>query len=581
MMQRNSHRRIPSKIGFALFFFLVSCILLVGQTLLHVTSVTDGWILDGLFPYFILFVIAYALVVSLSADLRLTAIATSVFLVVFTSVPNLKYVFVYGFYDPVAHYGFIQRIISSGFVPTQGFYSDSYGPTPGLHILVSAISVATGLDVSTSMKTFLTALAAVPPLAVYFVAKKLEMPDDLKKIMIVSAAIAFPITYVFSGTHCIYSLYVLFAYALLLCFSQKRISRADFILGTMFGIGLSLSHDVTSFFLLMILSAIFIFLFIKNQLKHSSESHRQFAFLALTFVAVSVTHFIFVSSVDFSRLLKLGVSFLESLFFGSETGATTYYPGFSGLTFLDQARVSVVRFARDAITMIMIVLAPVAVYRLKLRKSNSRFYEILYVSTFVAVIVFFVSSYVRPSDQRGTEYLWGLSPFLIGVTLFWFAGHGRGRFGRVRSFVIISSIILISSLQIFPFQPLIPKIPTSLGSFYVVDWRTINNAYDLSLVRFTGEHDSRMTLAVVAVTRWQIYGVTDVSFQSLLTWDDPTKDMNITADLILVSLDPNVHPIASGRLAIEYYQRAQNMTSVNGILYNNGESCLLLNLGSR
>ena len=95
------------------------------------------------------------------------------------------------------------------------------------------------------------------------------------------------------------------------------------------------------------------------------------------------------------------------------------------------------------------------------------------------------------------------------------------------------------------------------------------------LIAFVSEHVFRSSIAVDTVVRWQIYGLTNLTFQNLLTWDNPVSGQ-VNAQLILASQGTEAH-IASGRDRILYNDYVRTALKKNSILYTNGKSYLLLN----
>jgi hypothetical protein len=251
-----------------------------------------------------------------------------------------------------------------------------------------------------------------------------------------------------------------------------------------------------------------------------------------------------------------------------------YYQGFYGLTLLERVEVLFVRLAHDAVSFALMVPAALTIFvraRVKFQDTNLRkFYQLVLLLSSIAISVFVASLFIRPLESRGTYYVLIFSPFLVGLTLFWLFYSRTSRSRNVVLAIVSFLLITISMLQVYPFQPLIPRV-SSDPAIYVVDWRAVNSIYDRSAINFIGTYDVQLSVAVDDIMRWQTYGLTEPSFQNLLTWD------NARASLVLVAIDPAVHIIPSGRNAIAYFQNANNLVLNESILYTNGKSYVLLN----
>lgn len=561
--------RFNNKMRAMTFCFVIVLILLIGQVFLNVKDVNDGWILEGVFPLFLLFVTLFTVIVSFSSNLKFVVIVTSIFQATLVLIPNLKYIFVYGYHDPLGHYGYIRNLINSGHVPESGFYASEYQYTPGSHIFVSAISLTTGLDAVAAMKVFLIASAFIIPFATYLVMKKLETPKKLFKIIIITTAITSPVQYIYSGTIAIYPILVLFFYFWLLLACNNS-TRSNVLIATLLGIVVIISHDVTSFFVLVCLAFVLFVILFAKAVKHSKYIEKNTLF-SVTIMSLILAHFVFVSNFNFSRIISLIQDSIESLFTSSPV-AFEYYQSFFELSLIQKLNVLAVRFAKYVIIIFLLILTPLAIWRLKLgNDSLNRFYRNLVVPSFVAFLFFILVLFIRPLEFRGIIYLSAFSPFLAGTTLFWLIYSKQQRFENTILAIIVFSLISASIVQIYPCQPLIPKVSTEYGDYYVADWRQVSTAYTRSMVYFVATHNTRLNVWADDITRWEIYGLTSPIFQSLLSW------RSFSSPLLLLSHAGNAHIIASAKGAIANEQYLQNVLQVNNILYNNGKSYIFFN----
>jgi len=571
----------PSSQRILISCFFIVLTLLIGQTIANVKDINDTWILADIFPLFLLLTIIYVATVSFSINLKVISILTSIYLVTLNLIPQLKYVFVYGFFDPLAHYQFIQELTRAGHVPDTGYYAAQYGGTPGSHIFVSELSIVTGLDPLVAFKFFLAVSPLIIPLAVYLVLKKLSMPIGLSKIILMSTAITSPVLYKFNGTVAIFSLYVLFIYLSLLVAYRGSSTRLNFAIVTLVGIRIIISHDVTSFFLTICLLSVLILHFFGKPMKPLAMSGRSFVSLVMTFVVMSFVHFAFASNFNLATITLLVRDSIVSLFGGKSPGAIEYYTGFYELTLLEKVPVLAVRIGGDVISLFLSILAPLAMLRLKLKANNiRRFYYVLAVPATLALWTLLLTMLIRPRIvSRGLIYFAAFSPFLVGITIYWFINSGHYRYKNVILVAVVFCLISISLIQFYPCQPLIPKVSTSYSSYYVMDLRAANSIHQRSMVHFINVYNPGLSIATDPKTRDLIYSLSEPSIHALVTHEDPLEK-GIEARLILVSSDENALIILSGRQAIEYFQGVQSAIKNNSIIYTNGKSCILLNFES-
>jgi len=559
--------RFTHRMQAVIFCFVV--LVLIIACFLNRRDINDEWILDGIFPIYLPFVMLFAVIVSFSSNIKFIAIITSISLATFVLIPSLKYVFIYGYHDPLGHYGFIRELINSGSIPESGFYASQYGSTPGSHIIVSTISLIAGLDAAAAMKVFLIISAFIIPLATYFVIKKLNMPKKLFKIIIIATAVTAPVQYIFTGTIASYPILVLF-FCFWLLLACRDYTHSNFLIATLLGITIIISHDVTSFFVLACLSfVLFANLFTKT-VKYSKYSKTN-SLLNLTIVLLILIHFVFASSFNFPRLLFLIKDSIWSLFLRGSPVAFEYYQSFFELNLLQKVSVLAVRFAKNAILIFLSILAPLAIWRLKLDNNDlKRFYSKLAIPTVFALLLFILPLFVRPLVSRGLIYLSAFSPFLAGITIFWFI-YSKRHFENTILAVIVFSLISISIIQIYPCQPLIPQVSTEYGNYYVADWREVSTIYTRSMIYFVATYNIRLNVWADDITRWEIYGLTSPTFQSLLTWHPSSSP------LVLLSHAGDAHVIPSARDAVAHEQYLQNASRENSVIYNSGKSLILFN----
>lgn len=544
-----------------LFLFVIS-LLLVFNVAVNVRDSADGWILDGVIASFLLFAGIYSIIVGFSADLRLTTIVTSVFLMIVNLIPNLKYSFIYGINDPLGHYGVASEIIKSTHVPQTGIYGSEYGQAPDMHIFLSTLSIVSGFDVGVSIKVFLTVFPSILPIIVFLVTRKMNFPTSLSKLAIVSTIVTSPITYIFTGTRAIYFLYAIFSCFLVLFFASRKFNRAYLMITIILGFAIVLSHETTSFYLAMFfIFALLFSRFLKNG--------RSYALLILLLLGVYLAHFIFASGLNLKYLLSLLSGYMP--FTAKERFVTDYYSGFFKLDLLDRVKVLTVELGRDLVVGSISLLSIPVVLKLKPEKKElRRFYYLLFLFSLLPATAFLVSAGGFNIKYRFWAYLVPFTPFFVGLTLWSIAVRiNFSRTGkRLLATILIFSLICISILETYPPQTLIPKVATEFGERYVKNYQTYISLSERSLISFVVKHDSKLKINATGTTLWVMYGLTEISFQSLLLESDKgTMVPSSQPILILISSADFFYPfgVESERSFVEALQ-------TENVIYTNGEA---------
>jgi hypothetical protein len=563
--------------------FLLSFVLLLGRTAFSFVDINDDWLLGGILPYFLLFVVLYSVVACSVTDLKLVAFITALFMVAVNCVPNLKYTFIYGYYDSLPHYGFVQGIMNVGHIPATAFYSIQYGAAPGLHIFLSSLAIVSGGSAVYAFKLFLTLYPSTFPLLLYFVTKRIKAPTLLSKATLISVAVISPVIYPYTGTSAVFFLYVPFLYiGILLIAARNSLPnvRAFLILDTLLALSIVISHDVTTFLLLGFFLSALIVSTVRKVVAGRSLDLFPYT-VALGFVIIALSHLLFSSDANFDTFLNLIFNSIQSLFQGSTPLAVSYYQGFYILSLKDQLLVYVAKWGMYTVAVALTVSALVFV-RFRMKQNETRkFYNLLVFPLLFPLFVLLLSLFVRAFNDRFFYYFLAFVPFFAGLTFYKTVYSRSHRLNNVFLSLAVLSLILITSFQRYPPQPLFPLITSEYGRYAVVDWRQVNTIYDRSLIAFASGHITNRSIATDNPMRWQIYGLTDIQFQRLLTWDNPVLDESVNAPLVFVSPGTTAHIIASGKDAIRYHEYIDVAVEIDDLLYTNGQSYILQNFTSR
>lgn len=549
--------------------------LLILQTVVHSTDINDGWILDGILPYFLSFVLLYCSFVGFSQSLESITVATSIFLVTINLIPNLKYSFIYGNFDPLAHYGFVQALSASGRIPQSGMYGIQYGPTPGLSVSLSTLSIVLGVDTTIAMKLFLSFLPALMPLMLYVVVRKAAIEMTLAKATLVSTAIVSPVTYIFTGTSATFFFVFSFLclYSLLVARGKDlKHVRSYVAMLVLFAVAIVISHTVTSFLLL-----IFFAITIALSKTRKFSFLKDYVVLALFFVIISLGYLVFLADANFQTLLSLLKETVYSIFARSQPLALGYYSGFYELTLLDRAIVFVVKWGMYMTALVLVCLSTLTIRRITKRPDVRRLYSSHFIMLLFSALVLVLSLFTRAFSDRFVYYFLAVAPPFAGITLCSVTCSRRRNLGSFLLVCALFGLICFNMLQVYPCQPLIPKVQTNYGESYVVDWRQVTTVYDRSLISFASSYVRDLKVAVDGVLWWQIQGLSNTSLQELLTWERPVSGTVPKSPLVLASQGSDSHIIPSGRDRVSYDRFVENAIETDSVLYTNGKSYVLFN----
>ena len=567
----------PYRLNFLLICLFFSALaLLITQTIAHLGSIIDGWVLDGILFYFVLYVLVYSVNAIFLPDLKQVAIVTSVFLSAINLIPNLKYDFILGFEDPLWHYSFINAITDSGHVPNFGVYKDQYGATFGLQSLVSSLSQVTGLNTIAAMKIFLTVAPAIIPLISYFLLKRIKVQEDLARLVIVSSAIITPAMYIYTGTNSAFFLFVFFVFLFLLYSVEKRDAKV-LIIALIIGIAVVFSHDFTSFFLIISMLTILILKVIGNYLDLSrlKSFSNVSTFLVVFFLVFALGHLTLGSTTNFVTIMSNVGNLLKSIIIPRGLPSIGFYSGFYELAIVGKIQVLAVRLGQGLTVIGLILIAPLAIAKTPTGNKNLQtVYIVATIPLTVGLLVFLMPFLIRETiDFRGLNYAAGVAPLFAGTSLYYILFSRRARkLRKTFATFLVFFLILLEIAQTYVWQPIIPSQMTEVGKLYVVDWRQVNTIYSRSMILFVSTFDSSLGIETDVSTRSQILGLTDSRTQSLLT-----KVQNGSNHLYLLSRVGLGQEIASLRYAVFDEQLLRTAIQSSSIIYDNGGCYIALN----
>jgi len=560
--------------------YVLSAFILVLSATFSQREFQDSWVLEGLFIQTLLLCLTFLIVVvNVRSSTKLVLLIAS-FLVLLSAVPNLKYVQIYGAYDSIAHYGYANRIISSGHVPESGFYAKEYSGTPGMHILLVTIALITGSSTTLAIKLFLVVISSMSPFIVYFVTKG-AFNEDTRSFILLALCFSLPLFSSLWGSSFGLTMYFIFISVFLRqTLASQSLGQFNLIL-MVIGMSLIISHGVTSVFLSLLMFGTIFTLKISELVRKTNITIIISRYLYISFfLGVSLlAWWVFQARNLFYNFL---VGMLKSLFI--ERSTIPVPSKFYELLPSEQLALIYVRFY-DIFVILALSLVGLIFYVATFRKQYSKKTRTLYLQIFcmlvaTAVIAFpFFLKLRSYTFERFINYSKLLAPFFIGLGLYglfrYLRVHMKRPVVRNLSFTLLLFILLVPLLPAkFTCQPLLPR---NNQNEYIVDYGSVNTVYQMRMIQFAESHYvNGSKIASDIVTSWQIFGLTNTSFSSGYSWHNPLYENNTESDMILLHYSGISGPLNE---KVEYRTRAKlnefKFKFGNNIVYDNGESFVI------
>jgi len=536
-----------------IFFFVIS---------LNQRSYQDVWILDGITIPTVAFVLFSLVSEALIDDNRKVVIAASLFLFAMNLIPGLKYPIFSGCYDSPGHFAFTQEMVFSGSVPKTEFYSEVYAGNCGMHILMSCVSLISGISVNEVFKFVFPGVLSTVPLIVYFFTKGSLSSSVQKSVIIISS---FPILtmYVVYGTNLGMIPYLLLIAIFLRQTITTKFRREFFALFLVVGFGLIISHAVTALFAAVILvgtSAALKFLEITRMKSFLSR------FPASSSILLSMSYFallvVWWSQASIYNLEAFG-GYLKNIIYHSVVQSIP--ARFYEIPLLAQLQVISVLHLGDFVIGVLSLFGLLILVRELTRSKLSHNFQAIYLHLliFVGVALSFLSVYFisSPGTVRYTRFLKYTIPLCIplaGLTISqikrFLRGHSPKTIQNIAFVAVLFALVLACLIQFFPLQPLIPRANVLSEDLpedeFIVDFGVVNTPCQKAMINFAERYSSGGRVAADTVTRCQTYGFSSSFFFSRVWWQSPLSQ-NLTWDLLMLHT----------RKAAHFYEKVEYRTS--------------------
>jgi hypothetical protein len=568
-----------------LLIFAVATAVLVAAVSFNVRDYQDSWILEDVTVVTIVYVFAFSVFASVCDDNRLLAIGCASFLIFLDAIPNLKYDLFYGAFDSVVHYGYIRNLVSIGHVPTTGFLAPSYVDFPGMHIFIGSLSIITGFSINTTMKLVASIIFGIIPLMTYFATNRVFEPE-IQRFIIVASGLPTVVTYMIAGT----ALALPFFFSILCLVFRGNLSRGNnrqyAIALTTVVFGLLFSHAVTTLLLISFLViAILLLKFLSTRRKQFLKSYQRAGPLALWASVILVVSFAARLMFESGNVLKVFVGGVEDILIRQTSGIVP--TRFFQVPFSAEVIFLALNYVEEAV-IVLISFIGIMVLFVKLRHNNKEIYEKFYIfllSIIVAILALLIIQVVSGFSLgygRLIAFAMVLSPFLVGLFLWHVNEHFSGsRLGSALIALLLFSCISISLIEIFPYQPIVPKANVLSQDLpaneYIFDFRSVNTVYQEDMILFAQRYSSNNTrVASDVVTRWQIYGFADDTFINKHIYQSPLESQDLSWDMFLLHYDGKAGPL-NEKVENRTNERLTELKDTLGnVVYDNGESFIIV-----
>jgi hypothetical protein len=571
--------------GRILLIYAIIAVAFVVEVLLNQRGYQDSWILQDIFVPTILYVLTFSVVAVLLDNNKLIALICASFLVVLNAIPNLKYDFFYGTFDSVGHYGYIRDLVSLGHVASTGYYAPSYQDFPGMHIFIGSLSIISGVSINVAIKLVTSMIVGIIPLMTYLATNRVFEPRIQRFIIIASGLPTFA-SYTLTGTDFALPLY--FCITCLILRSLFTENKRDYTIVLLILVfGLLFSHAMTTLYLISFLvGAVLLLKLLSIKEKWVMKNYRKTSILVIGILMILIVSFAARLTFESGTILETFIdaikSFLGHKALGIVPSTFLKVPLSAKLVFV------VLTYIMDAVIALMGCLGVIVLF-VKLRHKNREIYEKFYtfllciMTAILALLAFqFLSGFSGIEYERLIDYAIVLSPFLVGLFLWHLNYHfGRYRFGSALVFLVLFSSILVSLIQFYPFQPIVPTANVLSQNLpaneYILDYRSVNTVYQERMILFAESFSPNSAIvASDTVTRWQIYGFANDTFISRVEYNSPLQVSNLNWNLFLLHYDGKAgslnEPVAN--------RTSERLTELkdalgNDVVYDNGESFII------
>lgn len=556
---------------------LVAIIVLLGNAVAASRDYQDSWVLEGVEPYFVVFIVIFAITFfSEKKQTWMVALAITC-CVVMCLIPNLKYVWFTGReIDQQGQYRLANEIYDSGHIATEyhGTHSEFYVQTPFTPLSFAIFSIILNVPTMLTMKILPVLLSTLYPPLTYCMMKNIKLSKKtsaLRHVLFISAIPVEAGIYVVTGR--MYgTLFVFLVLYQIVRLLQKNDRRQWFIL-LFFVFALATAHSASSLLVAALILAV------ASLQKIPFTKVNQFLKSPTILAIVTVTLGWLVFSAK--RALESMISILPQLM--PITTPDSAYKSVPSRFFelldksmLEAAKSVIVYHGADFFLLLFTMVGLVFVLK-TFKQSENRVLKLLFLInvSLILLLVLGVSlnlgMFFAGRITTATRILY---PIFSGIAILYVIKR------KTLCAAIFLSMMLLATFQFYSCQPLIAPastlskdLPANEPIAYVVE---VNSIYQRQMISFA-ETYAHGLIAADRVTTCQIIGLTQYNFSRGVTWYYPIArrvDKTLVQrkyDYFLIHL-----PGKSGAFIEQAEMRTKELildTICNSsIFYTNGES---------
>jgi hypothetical protein len=452
----------------------------------------DSWILEGIWIPMMLLLAGYLICVIYLPSLRQVAVLAAITTFLLYVVPALKYWSPYGSTNDVAVHTASTRFLSvTGHVHPLSLYRQ----TPGLHAVVAALSQLSGVRSELWLKVMPAFLGSLAPLAFYMLCKRASLPDSLTRFTLFLSVLSLPLLYILNGTaYTVPLLVVLVVWVLL---REMDTSDADSriaytVLLLLLAVTLVVWHPGTSLVAPLVLLAAGIPLALGSKNMLFLERSTRLVSLAVLSLVLAFSYWMYDADFVWTEFLRNFGLALQV-----EVTPELIPQRFFEISFGDRLLMSSFLHVRDALFLLFVALGMVLGLRYRRGEHFSRFlltYGVICLLFVTVVFAPFLIGFGAQGYQRFMRQAVAVTPLLAGYGLW------KGLQALQRSVPSLSGkriigvamlvAFIISSVQLFPYQPAIPTLVDDSSDSLDAPllWvHEVNTNYQYHMLRFALE----------------------------------------------------------------------------------------------
>src|SRR5271157_605309 len=509
--------------------YVLSIGILIGSASNFQRAYQDSWLLEGLVFQTLLLSVTYLLYYILEKDIEHIAIASCVYLFCLHAISGLKYVYPYGTaIDQGFHLANLNSLIHQGFLETGTVYSDQ----PGLYILLLAIRSFFPVPSATLVKFALETLYSLMPLVVLVTARYLSLPNRIIRLVPLCCVLSFnPYFLIIEGTSIGAFLLGLIVLTILVRESGSNQTKLYWTIQLILLIFiLVLSHSISTLIIVPLLlstSLVYLIIFLMTQRGSTSKGRGLSIFWpCMIGIVFAVIWWGYKSQMLLSVLIKNAADLIGTL----ENPILTPIPAkFYSLSIFDQIIV-IILYHANFLVIILLAFMGLTYWR-HLAITNrwmKKGYQLLLIMNIILLSVIgslLVLQISQVQYFRFISYIAAVSPIIMAFGLWILYDRLKNRLVFSVSLLIL---LLFSLVQVFPYQPVVPKssiIETQLGIHEpIVYYDGAMSAYQFALFNFSKQYWPAQEIVGADIVTyneaeryWGINGIKETNLEKALS----------------------------------------------------------------